>query len=167
MHTLYVLGLRDVIVLKVFVWFFPLPSIIYSALLADIERHYQDPSLPYPKDENPLMFELTSYLESAGINSPLMKVIYSFYADLVFVESCIMMRVCPFVRASVTLAIRAPTSTDSDIVSSLMLTLNLPYKDWWKWPLFTKSDQLIGIPHWTSVVFLGILWTSPVKSLLN
>jgi len=46
----------------------------YSALLADIERHYQDPSLPYPKEDNPLMFELTSYLESAGISNPLAKV---------------------------------------------------------------------------------------------
>lgn len=45
-----------------------------DALLADIERHYQDPSLPYPKEDNPLMFELTSYLESAGISNPLAKI---------------------------------------------------------------------------------------------
>ncbi|XP_076462616.1 WASH complex subunit 5-like [Babylonia areolata] len=45
-----------------------------NALLADIERHYQDPSLPYPKEENPLMFELTAYLESAGYHNPLMKI---------------------------------------------------------------------------------------------
>jgi len=46
------------------------------ALLADIERHYQDPSLPYPREESPLMYELTSYLESAGIGNPLDKVIF-------------------------------------------------------------------------------------------
>ncbi|KAK3090762.1 hypothetical protein FSP39_014429 [Pinctada imbricata] len=45
-----------------------------NALLADIERHYQDPSLPYPKEENPLMFELTAYLESAGFHDPFSKI---------------------------------------------------------------------------------------------
>ena len=43
-------------------------------LLTDIQRHYQDPSLPYPKEENPLMFELTAYLENAGIHDPLSKI---------------------------------------------------------------------------------------------
>ncbi|KAK2181203.1 hypothetical protein NP493_407g06015 [Ridgeia piscesae] len=43
-------------------------------VLTDIQRHYQDPSLPYPKEENPLMFELTSYLESAGVSNPLTKI---------------------------------------------------------------------------------------------
>ena len=42
--------------------------------MADIERHYEDPSLPYPKEENPLMFELTTYLESSGICDPFAKV---------------------------------------------------------------------------------------------
>ncbi|KAK0052092.1 WASH complex subunit strumpellin [Biomphalaria pfeifferi] len=45
-----------------------------SALLADIEEHYKDPSKPYPKDENPLMYELTSYLESSGFHNPLRKI---------------------------------------------------------------------------------------------
>ncbi|XP_050401033.2 WASH complex subunit 5 isoform X1 [Patella vulgata] len=45
-----------------------------SALLADIEKHYQDPSQPYPKEENPLMYELTAYLESAGFHNPLSKI---------------------------------------------------------------------------------------------
>ena len=58
-----------------------------SALLADVERHYRDPSLPYPKDENPLMSELTSYLESAGISSPLTKVC-SLNVQLVTVLKC-------------------------------------------------------------------------------
>ena len=47
---------------------------ILSALLADIERHYQDPSLPYPKEENPLLFELTTYLKAADFHYPLMKI---------------------------------------------------------------------------------------------
>ncbi|XP_064625132.1 WASH complex subunit 5-like isoform X2 [Lineus longissimus] len=44
-----------------------------SAVLADIEHHYQDPSLPYPKEDNPLLYEMTSYLENAGISNPLTK----------------------------------------------------------------------------------------------
>lgn len=47
---------------------------VNNALLADIERHYQDPSLPYPKEENPLLFEMTAYLESAGFHNPLLKI---------------------------------------------------------------------------------------------
>lgn len=56
----------------------------FSALIGDIEKHYQDPTLPYPKEENPLMFELTSYLESAGYHDPLMKacVIFVFTSSV-------------------------------------------------------------------------------------
>ena len=46
----------------------------FSALLRDVEAHYQDPTRPYPKEDNPLMFELTSYLEWGGIHNPLTKV---------------------------------------------------------------------------------------------
>ncbi|RUS78371.1 hypothetical protein EGW08_013864 [Elysia chlorotica] len=45
-----------------------------KALLADIDQHYKDPSKPYPKEENPLMYELTSYLEAAGFHNPLRKI---------------------------------------------------------------------------------------------
>ncbi|KAF4022232.1 hypothetical protein G4228_013951, partial [Cervus hanglu yarkandensis] len=45
-----------------------------KALLADIEAHYQDPSLPYPKEENTLLYEITAYLEAAGIHNPLNKI---------------------------------------------------------------------------------------------
>ncbi|XP_077866142.1 WASH complex subunit 5-like [Saccoglossus kowalevskii] len=45
-----------------------------NSLMSDIEAHYQDPTLPYPKDENPLLYELTSYLECAGINNPFTKI---------------------------------------------------------------------------------------------
>lgn len=41
-----------------------------KALLADIEAHYQDPSLPYPKEDNTLLYEITAYLEAAGIHNP-------------------------------------------------------------------------------------------------
>lgn len=46
----------------------------HRALLADIEAHYQDPSLPYPKEDNTLLYEITAYLEAAGIHNPLNKV---------------------------------------------------------------------------------------------
>ena len=42
--------------------------------MADVEAHYQDPTLPYPKEDNPLMYELSSYLECTGIGNPLAKV---------------------------------------------------------------------------------------------
>ena len=44
------------------------------SLIKDIEAHYQDPNKPYPSEENPLMSELSTYLESAGIHDPLKKV---------------------------------------------------------------------------------------------
>lgn len=40
----------------------------------DIAAHYKDPTKPYPKDDNTLLFDLTNHLESAGITDPLMKV---------------------------------------------------------------------------------------------
>ena len=53
---------------------FPFLCLLYSGLLADIEAHYQDPTKPYPKEDNPLMYEMASYLECAGICNPLNKV---------------------------------------------------------------------------------------------
>lgn len=46
----------------------------YRAILLDIQKHYADPNLPYPGEDNPLLFELTTYLEAAGIADPLKKV---------------------------------------------------------------------------------------------
>ncbi|KAG8171238.1 hypothetical protein JTE90_004241 [Oedothorax gibbosus] len=46
---------------------------INESLIADIELHYKDPSKPYPKESNPLLYELSSYLEWAGIFNPLSK----------------------------------------------------------------------------------------------
>ncbi|XP_048363466.1 WASH complex subunit 5 isoform X2 [Sphaerodactylus townsendi] len=45
-----------------------------KAILADIEAHYQDPSLPYPREDNTLLYEITAYLEAAGIHNPLNKI---------------------------------------------------------------------------------------------
>jgi len=45
-----------------------------DSLLCDIKAHYNDPSKPYPKEENPLMYELTNYLEWSGIAEPLLKI---------------------------------------------------------------------------------------------
>ena len=60
--------------LAVFVYLCLLCLLVSSALLRDVEAHYQDPTRPYPKEDNPLMFELTSYLEWGGIHNPLTKV---------------------------------------------------------------------------------------------
>jgi len=45
-----------------------------QALLNDIEAHYSDPNLPYPGEDNALLYELTSYLESTGISNPYSKI---------------------------------------------------------------------------------------------
>uniref|UniRef100_A0A671X5B5 WASH complex subunit 5 n=1 Tax=Sparus aurata TaxID=8175 RepID=A0A671X5B5_SPAAU len=45
-----------------------------KSLLADIEAHYQDPSLPYPKEDNTLLYDITAHLEAAGIHNPLNKI---------------------------------------------------------------------------------------------
>ena len=52
--------------------FFPPPA---RSILTSVEAHYKDPSNPYPED-NEIMVELTPYLEAAGINDPLTKVVY-------------------------------------------------------------------------------------------
>ena len=45
------------------------------SILSAVEAHYKDPSHPYPGDDsNQILYELTPYLESAGINDPLSKV---------------------------------------------------------------------------------------------
>ncbi|KAM8966808.1 WASH complex subunit 5 [Pelodytes ibericus] len=45
-----------------------------EAILADIEAHYKDPSLPCPKEDNTLLYEITAYLEAAGTHNPLNKI---------------------------------------------------------------------------------------------
>ena len=46
----------------------------YSTMMKDVEAHYKNPNLPYPSEDNPLLYEMTSYLESTGINNPCLKV---------------------------------------------------------------------------------------------
>lgn len=44
------------------------------ALLNDIDAHFKDPTKAYPDEDNPLLYELNPYLESAGLSDPLNKV---------------------------------------------------------------------------------------------
>ena len=59
------------------------------ALLNDIEAHYSDPNLPYPGEDNALLYELTSYLESTGISNPYSKVSLLFYCYCFLKYYCI------------------------------------------------------------------------------
>ncbi|XP_071441255.1 WASH complex subunit 5 isoform X2 [Hetaerina americana] len=46
-----------------------------EALIADIKAHYKDPTnKPYPKDDNPLLYELSLYLDWAGLGDPMAKI---------------------------------------------------------------------------------------------
>lgn len=46
-----------------------------KAVLFDVENHYRDKErFPYPSDENPLMFEISTYLETSGMNEPFQKI---------------------------------------------------------------------------------------------
>lgn len=43
-------------------------------MLAEIEAHYKEPSKPYPKESNPLLYELSTYLDWTGISNPYTKI---------------------------------------------------------------------------------------------
>ncbi|XP_065890140.1 WASH complex subunit 5-like [Dysidea avara] len=45
-----------------------------QSLLSAVEAHYKDPSHPYPGEDNTVIYELTPYVESAGIHDPLTKI---------------------------------------------------------------------------------------------
>ncbi|XP_077497040.1 WASH complex subunit strump isoform X1 [Amblyomma americanum] len=45
-----------------------------EALLAEVKAHHKDPSKPYPKEDNPLLVELATYLEWCGLYQPLSKI---------------------------------------------------------------------------------------------
>ena len=49
----------------------------HSSLLTAVEAHYKDPTNPYPGEDNATLYELTPYLESAGLSDPLTKVCHS------------------------------------------------------------------------------------------
>ncbi|KAL1469448.1 hypothetical protein MTO96_025056 [Rhipicephalus appendiculatus] len=45
-----------------------------EAVLAEIKAHHKDPSKPYPKEDNPLLMELATYLDWCGLYQPLSKI---------------------------------------------------------------------------------------------
>ena len=45
-----------------------------EVVMRDIQAHYKDPSLPYPAEDNSLLYELTSYLEAIGLGNPCLKI---------------------------------------------------------------------------------------------
>merc|ERR1712062_146469 len=48
---------------------------VNDSLLGDIKAHYRDPeNKPYPKDDNPLMGDLTDYLDCIGRSRPTDKI---------------------------------------------------------------------------------------------
>jgi len=50
-------------------------DVLNRSLIKDIQEHYQSPDTkPYPNEENPLLSELSKYLETTGINDPYSKI---------------------------------------------------------------------------------------------
>ena len=49
-------------------------STFNNALMSEVNAHYEDPSKPYPDEENPLLYELNPYLECVGLSEPLKKI---------------------------------------------------------------------------------------------
>lgn len=49
-------------------------STFNKALMSEINAHFEDPSSPYPDEENPLLYELNPYLECVGLVEPLKKI---------------------------------------------------------------------------------------------
>ncbi|XP_075729610.1 WASH complex subunit strump [Rhipicephalus microplus] len=45
-----------------------------DAVLAEIKAHHRDPSKPYPKEDNPLLMELATYLDWCGLYQPISKI---------------------------------------------------------------------------------------------
>jgi len=45
-----------------------------KSVLNDVRQHYYQDSKPYPHEENPLLPELSSYLQSAGMQDPLCQI---------------------------------------------------------------------------------------------
>eukprot|EP01137_Pigoraptor_chileana_P023456 Opistho-2@89751 len=49
-------------------------TVMNDSLMASIHAHYKNPALPYPSDDNPLLYELSLYLESAGLGDTFSKI---------------------------------------------------------------------------------------------
>lgn len=48
---------------------------LIRALLNEIQEHYKDPSSkPYPREDSPLLLEVSTYLDWAGIGNPYAKI---------------------------------------------------------------------------------------------
>lgn len=45
-----------------------------KALMSEVNAHFEDPTCPYPDEENPLLYELNPYLECTGLVEPLKKI---------------------------------------------------------------------------------------------
>jgi len=45
-----------------------------QSVLNDVRAHYRNPDMPCPKATNPLLGDLSSYLEHVGLHDPLMKI---------------------------------------------------------------------------------------------
>lgn len=43
-------------------------------MLTAVKAHYQDPAKPYPSEENPVLYELATYLDTVGLGYPLDKI---------------------------------------------------------------------------------------------
>mmetsp|Transcript_4241 Transcript_4241/g.9217 ORF Transcript_4241/g.9217 Transcript_4241/m.9217 type:complete len:291 (+) Transcript_4241:1-873(+) len=58
--------------------FFSALDVLNKSVLTDVREHYRSPDeRPYPDTANPLMEQLASYLDTAGINSPVLKIYHT------------------------------------------------------------------------------------------
>lgn len=52
-------------------------------MLTAVKAHYQDPTKPYPSEENPVLYELGTYLDTVGLGYPLDKIyVTTKYVDV-------------------------------------------------------------------------------------
>lgn len=49
-------------------------STFNKAVMSEVNAHFEDPTNPYPDEENPLLYELNPYLECIGLYEPLKKI---------------------------------------------------------------------------------------------
>jgi WASH complex subunit strumpellin len=45
-----------------------------KALISEVNAHFEDPTNPYPDEENPILYELNPYLEYTGLTEPMKKI---------------------------------------------------------------------------------------------
>lgn len=68
-------------------------STFNHALISQINSHFDDPSSPYPDEDNPLLYELNPYLECVGLSEPLKKIYVTTtkYEQISFLVSMIIL----------------------------------------------------------------------------